>query len=359
MFGERLKLARKKAGLSLRDLSARLDARQRVSAQAIGKYEREAMTPSSEVLLALSKALGEPVRYFMSPMGANLLDVDFRKKAATSARARARVEAAVLDLVDRYLTVEEILNMDSSEWDEPFKPVKLTDVENAEKLAERVRVEWQLGIDPIVDMTELLEEHGVKVFVIDLPNDVSGLTCLVGRSGNRLSVPVIVVNANHNIERRRMTLAHELAHRVISQESTVDEEKLAMRFAGAFLMPVVHLNAEVGRCRRSLGYRELIELKHLYRVSAAAILVRLEQIGIVSHSTMIHMFRTIGRGWRKTEPLPIEDNVVERANRFERLCLRALSEDLISQAKAVELVGKTSVEIRQEVMGPGSDAGNR
>lgn len=359
MFGERLKLARKKAGLSLRDLSARLDARDRVSAQAIGKYERGTMTPSSEVLLGLSKALGEPVRYFMSPMGANLVDVDFRKKAATSARDRARVEAAVLDLVDRYLTVEEILNMDSAEWDEPFSPMKLTNDCDAEKLAERVRSEWQLGIDPIADMTELLEEHGVKVFVIELPVDVSGLTCLVGRSGNRPSVPVVVVNANHNIERRRMTLAHELAHRVISPVSTIDEEKLATRFAGAFLMPGVHLNAEVGRCRHSLGYRELIELKHLYRVSAAAILIRLEQTGIVSHATVIRVFRTIGRGWRRTEPQPIEDNVVERANRFERLCLRALSEDLISQAKAVELIGKTSVEILQEVMGPRSNAGNR
>ena len=29
------------------------------------------MMPSSKVLLALSKSLGEPVHYFMSPMGVN------------------------------------------------------------------------------------------------------------------------------------------------------------------------------------------------------------------------------------------------------------------------------------------------
>jgi len=105
MFGERLKLARKKAGLSLRNLSARLEGEERVSAQAIGKYERGKMMPSSGVLIALSKALGEPVRYFMSPMYVKLLDVDFRKKAATPARERARIDAAVLDHVERYLTV--------------------------------------------------------------------------------------------------------------------------------------------------------------------------------------------------------------------------------------------------------------
>ena len=90
MFRERLKLARKKAGLSLRDLSARLEGEERVSAQALGKYERGEMMPSSGVLIALSKALEEPVRYFMSPMGAELLGVDFRKKAATSARDSQR-----------------------------------------------------------------------------------------------------------------------------------------------------------------------------------------------------------------------------------------------------------------------------
>ncbi len=359
MLGERLKLARKKAGLSLRALSARLEGNERVSAQALGKYERGEMMPSSGVLIALSKTLGEPVRYFMSSMGAELMEVDFRKKAATSARDRVRVEAAVLDHVERYLTVEEILDLDSAEWDAPFKPVKLASAEEGEDLAIRMRAKWNLGVGPIPDMTELLEEHGVKVIVIDLPENVSGLTCLVGRSGNRPPVPVIVVNAGHNIERRRMTLTHELAHRVIDLESPVDEEKAAMRVAGAFLMPAVPLQEEVGRRRHSFGYRELMELKHLYRVSAAALLVRLEQTGIISHSTLIHVFRTTGRGWRKEEPLPIKDSTAERARRFERLCFRALSETRISLAKATELLGKARGEIQHEVRGPAASVGNR
>ncbi len=354
MFKERLKLARKKAGISLRDLSARLEENERVSAQALGKYERGEMMPSSGVLLALSKALGEPLRYFMSPMGAELADIDFRKKAGTSARDRARVEAAVLDHVERYLTIEEILDLDSAKWDAPFDPVKLSSVDESDELADRVRESWKLGGDPIPDMTERLEEQGAKVFVIDLPKSVSGLTCLVKRSKNRPPVPVIVVNAGDNIERRRMTLAHELAHRVIDPESSVDEEKAAMRFAGAFLMPAAHLKEEVGRRRHSFGYRELMELKHLYRVSAAAILVRLEQIGIISHSTMARAFQTVGRGWRKDEPLPIKDDLAEKANRFERLCFRALSEKLISPAKATELLGKTAKEIQHELEGPKS-----
>ncbi|MBF2761011.1 MAG: ImmA/IrrE family metallo-endopeptidase [Ectothiorhodospiraceae bacterium AqS1] len=359
MFGQRLKLARVKADMSLRDLSARLEGAGRVSAQALGKYERGVMMPSSRVLMALSKTLGEPLRYFMSPMGAELVDVDFRKKAGTSARDRARVEAEVLDHVERYLTIEEILGLESANWDVPFEPVNLSSVEEGEGLADRVREAWRLGGDPIPDMTELLEEHGVKVFVIGLPGGVSGLTCLIKRSKNRLPVPVIVVNGDHNIERRRMTLAHELAHRLINPESSVDEEKAAMRFAGAFLMPAEHIKEEVGRRRHSFGYRELMEIKHMYRVSAAALLVRFEQIGIIKRSTMIGIFKGIGRGWRKIEPLPIEDIMAERVSRFDRLCFRALSEKLISPAKAIELLGRTANEIQQELKGPGASASHR
>lgn len=45
MIADRLRLARRKAGLSLRDLSDAMDGR--VTAQAIGKYERGESTPSS------------------------------------------------------------------------------------------------------------------------------------------------------------------------------------------------------------------------------------------------------------------------------------------------------------------------
>lgn len=143
--------------------------------------------------------------------------------------------------------------MASAEWDKPFKPMKLTCVLDAAKLTDRGSSEWQLGIDRIADMRELLEERGIRIFLIELPDDVSGLTCLDWRSVNRPSVPVIVVTSSHNIKRRRMTLARELAHRFIIPESTVDTEKLAMRFAGAFLTSSTHLASEVGRCRHSLG----------------------------------------------------------------------------------------------------------
>lgn len=166
---------------------------------------------------------------------------------------------------------------------------------------------WQLGIDPIPNMTALLEDRGIKVLVVPLPDGVSGLTCLVHRSRHKVKVPVIVVNENITLERRRLTLAHELAHRLIDETSPVDHEKASNVFAGAFLVPRDHLVREIGKHRKALGYQELIQLKRMYRVSAAAFLVRLKQVGIIDESTLSYAFQTFARGWRSSEPEPFRE----------------------------------------------------
>ncbi len=53
-------------------------------------------------------------------------------------------------------------------------------------------------------------------------------------------------------------------------------------FGGALMMPREHLLREVGKHRNALGYRELIGLKRLYRVSAAALLMRLRQLEVIT-----------------------------------------------------------------------------
>ena len=261
MLGERLKLARTSLGLSLRSLSNRMRGPDRVSAQTLGRYERGEITPGSGVLITLSKALGEPVRYFMSPIGVRLLDVDLRKSAVISARDRTRIEAAVLDHVERYLTVEEILGLSSAQRAAPFDAVELTGVEDAEALAEPVREHGKIGGDSIPDMAEMLERLGIRVMAIALPAQVSALTCLVARTSNAPPVPVIVVNAEHDIEHRRKTLAQELAQRLIGPSSSANEEEAA---AEAVLLAAAHLEME-GRferlCSRALSERRISPVK--------------------------------------------------------------------------------------------------
>jgi Zn-dependent peptidase ImmA (M78 family) len=359
MIADRIKLARRKAGFSLRALSAAMHGK--VTAQAIGKYERGEDIPSSGVLTALAKALGVSLRYLLDTEGVELSSLEFRTKANTTARDRAQVETEVLEWIEPYLQVELILELDSAKWRCPVAPPRhLREIKDAEDLAKVVREKWKLGLDPIPNMTELLEEMGLKVLTVALPPRVSGFTCLVGRGDGKPVLPVIVVNNEFPLERRRLTLAHELGHRLIDTDSLgdKDEEKAATLFAGAFLMPSEHLLREVGKQRHALGYKEVIDLKRMYRVSGAALLMRLRQLDVIDQSTLIYAFQSIARGWRTKEPEELESGEErgkrERARRFERLCYRALAEGLISLTKAAELLRVPASEVECGLKGPPS-----
>ncbi len=364
MIGDRIKLARRKVGLSLRALSTAMKGK--VTAQAIGKYERGESVPSSGVLVALARALHVSVPYLLDTQGIDLTGVEFRTKASTSTRDRAQVETEVLEWIERYLQIESILELDSAHWQIPVSsPRKFRRIEDSEKLANEVRERWKLGIDPIPNMTELLEENGVKILIVPLPERVSGFTCLVGQPGEGPKLPVIVVNSESSLERRRLTLAHELAHRLIYPDSLPhkDEEKAATVFAGAFMMTREHLLREVGKHRNALGYKELIDRKRLYRVSGAALLMRLRGVDVISESTLVYAFQGIARGWRTREPEelepPRERGRRERPRRFERLCYRALAEGLISLTKAAELLRLPLPEVELGLKGPRTDEDRR
>jgi Zn-dependent peptidase ImmA (M78 family) len=316
--------------------------------------------------MGLADALNVSVGYLLDTQGISLTGVEFRTKSNTSARDRAHVETEVLEWIERYLQLETILELDSAHWHSPVViPCKLRKVEDADKLASDVRQHWTLGTDPIPNMTELLEEKGLKVLVVSLPDRVSGFTCLVGQPDGGSQLPVIVVNSRFSLERRRLTLAHELAHRLIDPDCLPDkdEEKAATVFGSAFMMPRDHLLREVGKNRHALGYKEIIGLKRLYRVSGAALLMRLRQLDVISQSTLVYAFQGIARGWRTQEPEELESQGErgqrERPKRFERLCYRALAEGLISLTKAAELLRLPVSQVEAGLKGPLVDEDRR
>ncbi len=346
MIGQRLKLSRSAAGVSLRDLEERIG--NRVTAQAIGKYERDESMPSSGVLIALADALGVSVDYLVGDQEMVLEAVEFRKKQITSKREEAQVEAKVLHMLERYLLVEELLDLPSVEWDKPREapyPVN-QHVAEADRAAQSLREHWGLGTDPIPNLVELLEEQGIKVLSIDLTN-IDGLTARVRRA-QKGAVPVIVVNRKDWGERQRFTLAHELGHMVMDVSAKVDDEKAAHRFAGAFLMPADALWAEVGKHRTSIGGSELFYLKQLFGVSVQAITYRCRDLGIFSDSLFRRLFQEFSRlGWRSPpyrEPLARPG---EEPTRFRRLTFRALAEGAISEPKAAELLNLSMHELDQ------------
>jgi Zn-dependent peptidase ImmA (M78 family)/DNA-binding XRE family transcriptional regulator len=352
MIGKRLKLARAAAGLSLRDLAERID--NRVSAQQIGKYERDEDVPGSAVLIALSHALGVSVDYLVGDQEMVLEGVEFRKKQITSKKEQAQIQAKALHLIERYLMVEEILGLPSAEWDKPREaPFPVVQIGDADRAAQYLREHWNLGIDPIPNLVELLEERGIKVLVVESQETIDGLSAQVRRSRGE-PVPVIVIRRGVHGERQRFNLAHELGHMVMDvQGDDKFREKAAHRFAGAFLMPAEALWSNVGRHRSSIGWSELFALKQLLGASVQAIAYRCGDLGIFPPSLSQKLFREFSRlGFRSAPNYEPDHLPEEKAGRFDRLCYRALAEGAISEPKTAELLNITVRELNRRMEEP-------
>jgi Zn-dependent peptidase ImmA (M78 family)/transcriptional regulator with XRE-family HTH domain len=357
MFGDRLRLARKRAGLSLRGLADQIG--NDVSAQAISKYESGKMFPSSSALVSLAKALDVSLDFLMSNQVASLAAVEFRRHSGTTTAERARAKSVVIEEVERHLALDAILELDSEKNQLPRERAIVGSFDEVEALANQLRKDWDLGNDPIPSMTGLLEDKGIKVIAVDIPKKLSGLTGDIQRPDGRPNVPIIVVSTQFTIERRRFTLAHELAHRIIGgAKGDLKLEKAMDRFAAAFLIPKTHLQNEVAGAHDALPpYSEIVRLKHFYGVAAAAILMRLKDIGILSDSTVSYAFQTYARAWRTAEPMPLDPKghygKLEQPTRFERSVYWALADRLISLPRAAELLRRPVSQVELAVRGPG------
>jgi Zn-dependent peptidase ImmA (M78 family) len=339
MIGNRLKRAREAAGFSLRDLQQVIE--EEVSAQAIGKYERNEMMPGSNVLLRLAKALRVTPEYLLGTRDITLVGVDFRKATRASAKEVKSVEALVLDYIERYLELEALMPGAELEWITPRGAAfKVHEIEQAEIAAETLREQWVLGIAPIANMTELLEIKGIKVISLELPENVSGSKAFVRRPDAE-DVAVIVVNSAHNGDRQRFTLAHELAHLVLKfiGMSDSEQEKAADRFAGAFLMAKRMVQQLFGGYRTSISLGELLEIKKVFKTSVPCLIVRCSQLGILSKGSYGKLWAQIRKlGWNtpgSNEPNQCPSEIPQR---MALLGLRAVVEQVISKAKAAELL---------------------
>ena len=344
MIGTRLKLARTRAGLSLRGLEARMD--RLVTAQAIGKYERGESSPRPPVLEALALALGVTVDYLFEEDSLQISSVEFRRKGRLGKRQFARIEAEAVDALERYLAVEDALGVPNPRWKAPFDGLAgLSASSEAEKVAKRVRECWSLGEGPIRSMVGLVEEKGVRVLSLDLGEGRLDGFMATARRRDGEEVSVIVVNdRKRDGERRRFTVAHELHHLLLGEGEDRESERAAHRFAGVLLMPESALRERLGTRRTSVTWEELITLKGLFGVSLQALTFRCRELGIFGVPLARQLQREFARrGWSRP---PYDEPGVskpELPGRFRTLCLRALSEGHVSAGRAAELLG-TSVE---------------
>lgn len=333
MLGKRLKQARNLRGLTQEELASQAG----VTKQAISKYELGKDMPSSGVLYRISQALGvSEAFFFRKSIDMPLTKPCYRKGHGLNSKSRKQVDTKVQDWLERYLETEAIFEgVTESRLEIPdVFPKTVSKLEDVEKAAEDLRKHWEIGTDAIDSVTELFEDKGIKVGSVDEDLGFEALTFQAGKDY------VIVVNSLVDGDRQRFSLGHELGHILLNCQKGVNIEKAADRFAAAFLVPREIAKRELGEKRHWLDLNELSLLKKKYGLSMQGWIRRAKDLRIVKRRLADQLLDTFKKNeWTKSEPG--DKYPKEQPKRMERLVYRALAETVISESKAIELLGKT------------------
>ncbi|WAI02304.1 XRE family transcriptional regulator [Methanogenium organophilum] len=328
-IAERIKSARISAGLSQQKLGEAIG----VSKMAISKYEQGKTIPNSGMLLRIAEALDVRVDYFFRTPAVTLSEPQYRCHKKLLKKDENAIHGKILDWLERYLEIEMITDVQTT-LDLPKEEIcHAVTMEDVEKVAQMLRDEWALGLDPIENVMDVLEQHGIKVGIVDAPDTFDALTFTYDGK-----IPVIAVNKNTTGDRQRFNLAHELGHLILQVSGDLDEEKAANRFAGAFLVPREMGINELGEHRNRLFLRELYVLKHKYGLSMKAWIHRAHDLGIISKNQETGLYIELNT-YTKNKQEPGKQIRPQLPTHMHQLIFRALGDKKITQSRARELFG--------------------
>lgn len=376
-LARRLRLARLNAGLSQETVAAELG----VPRPTVSQIEAGKRGVSSLELMKLSKLFGRPLgSFFEEDFGHSAADAEdpftvlFR---SAGLRDEDRNVVSEFETFCRnYSQLESLLELereirlpDYSNFGDPRS--KAEAVRQGEQVAEEERRRLGIGDDPIRNAFELLESHGVRVFVRNLrASNISGLFLYSGSVG-----PCILINGAERRNRLAFNTAHEYAHvlldrklqaRASSTTSQIDvpeqqEELLEVRansFAAAFLLPASGIERFLWdrgltrRTKQGLEAVHVLYLHHAFGVSYSAALYRLQNLGWLTKARREELAKcrpeALGRalGLYQGEGEPYHASYPLR---YAYLALEAYRLGKIPMKKLAELLGKSAAEARQMV----------
>lgn len=348
--GARVAAARRRAGLTGTDLGAAVGLRK----DQISKIESGKRRLDVGELPGIAAALGVTVRHLVGQperpglaMAARLA-VGMGPEATRSARRRARQLLELDDLLGQVAGMPParpssagaaVLELARTAF--AVRPgAKAVAQAQGLELAELTRRELDLGSDALGDLAALFEQHfAVDVALSPLGTDADGLCVHSGRSA------LILASSDFPDGHLRFTLAHELAHHLLSDPREVIEEAehdmfanntaewRANAFAAHLLMPERGIRTVLewlGERPGALSERAIVALMEHFGVSMAALIYQLNVIGVVDYETgkrIRDQNRVRSLVARHRDVAPTEAaTVVRRARRApERLTRHALA----------------------------------
>jgi Zn-dependent peptidase ImmA (M78 family)/DNA-binding XRE family transcriptional regulator len=387
-MGRRLRAARESCGMTQEDVARRLG----VSRPTVAQMELGNRAASSIELDKLAYLFGRDIREFLADSfeEEDALAVLFRAEpeianhedVADSLRACIALGREVTNLegllgIDRDLagTVTYEVVTPRSRWDA---------IQQGERAAEQERRRLGLGWAPVPPLPELLETQGVRTGIVDLPEEISGITI-----SNQSVGLFIVANRAHAAARRRFSFAHEYAHAlfdrrmkgIVTRASDRDElvEVRANAFAAAFLMPpegirqfvaalgkgqpsraIAQVFDEAGAVQaegraapgsQDIQLYDVVHLAHYFGVSRLAALFRLRNLKLLTQAELddLRAADEAGFGLELARLLNLTDaDGAEDADGFRHrvlnMGLEAYRRELISRSKLGELTSLLSMD---------------
>jgi Zn-dependent peptidase ImmA (M78 family)/transcriptional regulator with XRE-family HTH domain len=393
-LGARLRQARESTGLTQDEVSRALG----ISRPAVTLIESGTRAVSSLELDRLAFLYGRDMRdFFAAEFGAeNALAGLFRGNRDIADDPESMSALRHCMAVGRELTnLERLVGIDrdpaSAVRYNPSAPrSKFDAIRQGTAIAEQERRRLGIGDAPLTDVTELLEKHGVRTAVVDLPEDISGLTVFDVEAG-----PFVVANRRDHLLRRNFSFAHEYAHVLLDCDSagriSRDSERMdlievrANSFAANLLMPEAGVREVLEALGKSLQGRVLAEtpidgdravgieargtaaaskihmhdvvlLAHHYGVSRQVVLYRLRNLKLISEPELQDLLseEQTGHGRRLEQLLDLpEPHHTKERNRFRHrflsLALEAYRRAAISRGKLEELFATLLEKKREEV----------
>jgi Zn-dependent peptidase ImmA (M78 family) len=296
-----LVLARESRGMTQAEL-AQVMTRQSgtaVSQGYISKAEAGRLEVTGPRLAAYATALRYPAAVLCADPelhGVGVGLVHHRKRASMGAPALRRIHA---ELALARMQTRALLTLAGGEHRHRFHRIVVDDFNTAADAATELRREWGLTPGRVPQLIPLIEAAGGLVLVRDLGSrELDAVTQWI--DGNP---PLFLINAYAPADRFRFSLAHELGHVIMHGEPgvTAVQERQADEFASELLLPADTVRVELKQGRLDLA--RLLDLKHRWGVSMAALLRRAATLGVVTdwqyRNLMVEMSAL---GYRTQEP---------------------------------------------------------
>lgn len=310
-----------------------------VSPEDIKNWEEEKDKPNLKRLEILANLYGREIDYFLRETPEPPAGIEFRGKPAQSLKALsndARIMLARFDELCRMaLEIEELLGQRQEVKISTFKISKNPKID-----AHNLRERYELEDRPICQLRDLLVKDGVRIFELPIPNDeLSGFSFW-----HLIYGPCILINAKDLLGRKTFTLAHELAHILYSDGSSLCYipvkfnrtqgriEYKANQFAVELLLPEsgVKKDFEKRHISNAPSEKELSQMSSKWCVSVQALGYRLENLNLVTkgHTNALlipkpsHFRRPKTPAWEK-----------QLGKRFVDMSVEAYKRNLISVSK--------------------------